>query len=104
MADPHCEPAARDVAEAELRAIFAATSEHATATAATRSADLAGTVRALGADPGVVAGALRTITDWLEQRTPAAAVVVDRMIAALDSTAAPILGRGGREPARPADS
>lgn len=93
MADPHCEPAARDVAEAELRAIFAATAEHATATAATRSADLAGTVRALGADPSLVVGALRAITEWLEQRTPAAGEAVDRMIAALDTAAAPILGR-----------
>lgn len=93
MADPHGEPAARDAAEAELRAIFTATAEHTTAAAATRSGDLGGTVRALGVDPGLVAGALRTITEWLEQRTPAAGEAVDRMIAALDSAAAPFLGR-----------
>jgi hypothetical protein len=33
MADPHGEPASRDPAEAELRAIFTATAEHTTATA-----------------------------------------------------------------------
>jgi hypothetical protein len=44
-------------------------------------------------DASRVAGALRTITEWLEQRTPAAGAAVDRMIAALDSAAAPFLGR-----------
>ena len=93
ISDPHSDVAARAAAEAELRALFATTGEHAAATAASRSGDLEGAVRALGVDPSRIVGALRTIADWLEQRTPAAGAAVDRMIAALDAAAAPLLGR-----------
>jgi hypothetical protein len=92
IADPHTDAAARHAAEAELRALLATTSEHATATAAGQSGDLEGTVRALGVEPERLAGALRAIADWLEQRTPAAGAAVDRVIEALDTAAAPFLG------------
>lgn len=93
MADPHSDDVARATAEAELRAVLAASGEHAAATATTRSGDLEGTLRATGVDTGPIAEALRTIADWLEQRTPAAGAAVDRLIAALDAAAAPFLGR-----------
>jgi len=93
VSDPHSDTATRDSAEAELRALLATTGEHATATAAVRIGDLEGIVRALGVDPNRIVGALRTVADWLEQRTPAAGAAVDRMIAALDAAAAPFLGR-----------
>jgi hypothetical protein len=92
IADPHSDPAARSTAEAELRALLSATGEQAAAGATMRAADLERTVQALGIDPGRIAGALRTIAEWLEQRTPAAGAAVDRMIAALDAAAAPFLG------------
>ncbi len=93
IADPSSDPAARSTAEAELRALLSATGEQAAAGAPARAADLQRTVQALGIDPGRIAGALRTIAEWLEQRTPAAGAAVDRMIAALDTAAAPFLGR-----------
>jgi hypothetical protein len=93
LSDPHSDATARDAAEAELRALLATTSERVTATAAGRSGDLEGAVRALGVDPDRIAGALRTVADWLEQRTPEAGAAVDRMIAALDAAAARFLGR-----------
>lgn len=93
VSDPRSDAAARDSAEADLRALLATSGEQATATAAGRSGDLEGTVRALGIDPSRIAGALRTIADWVEQRTPAAGAAVDRMIAVLDAAAAPFLGR-----------
>jgi hypothetical protein len=92
ISDPHTDAAARDSAEAELRALLATTSEHATETAAGRAGDLEGAVQALGVDPNQLAGALRAIADWLEQRTPAAGAAVDRVIEALDTAAAPFLG------------
>ena len=93
IADPRSDAAARDAAEADLRAVIAATGDRAAATAATRTADLEGALRAVGADPGRIAEALRIVADWLEQRTPAAGAAVDRIIAALDAAAAPFLGR-----------
>lgn len=93
IADPRSDPAARSTAEAELRGLLSAAGEQATAGATTRAADLERTVQALGIDPDRIAGALRTIAEWLQQRTPAAGAAVDRMIAALDAAAAPFLGR-----------
>jgi len=92
IADPRGDPAARNTAEAELRALLSATGEQAAAGAITRPADLERAVQALGIDPGRIAGALRMVAEWLEQRTPAAGAAVDRMIAALDAAAAPFLG------------
>jgi len=92
ISDPHSDVAARDDAEAELRILLSTTGSHAAATAAGRAGDLEGTVRALGVEPDRIAGALRAIADWLEQRTPAAGAAVDLMIAALDTAAAPFLG------------
>ncbi|TMQ23929.1 MAG: hypothetical protein E6J90_09480 [Deltaproteobacteria bacterium] len=92
ISDPNSDAAARDSAEAELRALLATTGEYATATAARRTEDLEAAMQALGVDPNRIAGALRTIADWLE-RTPTAGAAVDRMIAALDAAAAPFLGR-----------
>jgi hypothetical protein len=63
------------------------------ATAARRASDLHGTVRTLGVDPDRIAGALRAVADWLDQRTPAAGAAVDQLIAALDAAAAPVLGQ-----------
>lgn len=93
LADPASTPAACASAEADLRALFAATGEQAAATATSRTADLEATMRTLGADPRRISEALRVIADWLEQKTPAAGAAVDRLIAALDSAAAPFLGR-----------
>jgi len=93
ISDPHSDAATRDSAEAELRGLLATTGNSATSTAASRSRDLEGTVRALGIEPSRIADALRTIAEWFEQRTPAAGAAVDRMIVALDSAAAPFVGR-----------
>jgi hypothetical protein len=93
LADPASTPAARASAEDDLRALLAATGERAVATAASRTADLEATMRSLGADPRRISDALRMIADWLDQKTPAAGASVDRLIAALDSAAAPFLGR-----------
>jgi hypothetical protein len=93
ITDPRSDPAARSTAEAELRGLLSATGEQAAAGAPARAADLERTVQALGVDPSRISGALRTIAEWLEQRTPAAGAAVDRMIAALDAAAAPFLGR-----------
>lgn len=92
VSDPDSDTAARDSAEAGLRALLATTGEHATATAG-RIGDLEGVVRAFGVDLNRIVEVLRTVADWLEQRTPAAGAAVDRMIAALDAAAAPFLGR-----------
>lgn len=92
VSDPSSNATLRDAAEAELRSLLSTTGAHATATASGRAGDLDGTVRALGVEPERIAGALRTIVDWLEQRTPTAGAAVDRMIAALDAAAAPFLG------------
>jgi hypothetical protein len=93
ITDPHSDLAARSTAEAELRDLLSVAGEQAAVGATVRAADLERTVQALGIDPGRIAGALRTITEWLEQRTPAAGAAIDRMIAALDAAAAPFLGR-----------
>jgi hypothetical protein len=93
ISDPRSDAAKRDSAEAELRRLLAATDEQATANAAGTTRDLEGTLRVLGVDPSRIVSALRTIADWLEQRTPAAGAAIDRMIAALDSATAPFLGR-----------
>lgn len=61
--------------------------------AAARDGDLGAAVRALGVDPERIPAALRTVADWLERRTPEAGAAVDRMIAALETAAAPSLGR-----------
>jgi hypothetical protein len=93
IADPASTSAARETAEADLRAVLAITAEQGAATAASRGADLEGTMRAAGVDPGRIADALRMVIEWLEQKTPEAAAAVDRLIAALESAAAPFLGR-----------
>jgi hypothetical protein len=93
LTNPHSGDAARATAEAELRAVLAVSGEHAAASATTRGGDLESALRAAGIDTGRIADALRTIADWLEQRTPAAAAAVDRLLAALDAAAAPFLGR-----------
>jgi hypothetical protein len=93
LANPASTPAACASAEADLRALLAATGEQAAATAASRTADLEAAMRTLGADPRRISDALRVIADWLDQKTPAAGAAVDRLIAALDSAAAPFLGR-----------
>jgi hypothetical protein len=80
--------------------------------AAARDGDLEAALRAIGIDdrglpPGGSAAegrrglidreripeGLRTIADWLEQRTPEAGAAVDRLIARLEAAAAPFLGR-----------
>lgn len=93
ITDPCSDPVARNTAEAELRGLLSAAGEQATTGATVHAADLERTVQALGIDTGHIAGALRTIAEWLEQRTPAAGAAVDRMIAALDAAASPFLGR-----------
>ncbi|HWO24061.1 MAG TPA: hypothetical protein VNO30_35205 [Kofleriaceae bacterium] len=93
LANPHSDPAARAAAEAELREVLTMSGEHAASSAATRGVDLEHALRATGADTGRITEALRTIADWLEQRTPAAGAAVDRLVAALDAAAAPFLGR-----------
>jgi hypothetical protein len=55
-------------------------------------ADVAGTMAALRIDTERFATALRTVAEWLESRTPEAGAAVDRMIAALDEAAGPLLG------------
>jgi hypothetical protein len=92
-ADPGSDAAARDATLAELRAVLATTGEQAAATAAGRAGDLEATVRTLGIDPDQLSRAARAVADWLEQRTPAAGAAVDRMIAALEAAAAPLLDR-----------
>lgn len=92
-ADPKATAAQRAAAEAEVRALFARTGEHAGETAAARTSDLAGTARALGIDTQRIADALRVVSDWLEQRTPAAGEAVDRLVDTLETLAAPFLGR-----------
>lgn len=91
--DPASTAVDREAAEADLRAMFAITGEQAAATAANRTADLERTVRATGIDPGRIADTLRIVVDWLEQKTPEAGAAVDRLLTALDSAAAPFLGR-----------
>jgi len=93
ISDPHSDAANRKSAEAELRRLLVATGEHAAANAVGSARDLNDTLRVLGVDPGQIVSALRTIADWLEQRTSAAGAAIDRMIAALDSATAPFLGR-----------
>lgn len=93
--DPRSDATARAAAEAELRSVLTATGDHATAPAADRSADFASAVRALGVQPDHIAAGLRTITTWLEQKTPAAGAAVDAMVAALEAIAAPFLDRLG---------
>jgi len=93
IADPRSDAVARAEAEAELRGLLTTTGAQATSTATTRAGDLERAVHTLGVDPGRIADALRTIADWLEQRTPAAGAAVDSMVAALDAAAAPFLGR-----------
>ena len=93
LANPHTDPAARAAAEAELREVLTASGEHAASSATARGADLERALHATGADPDRIAEALRTIADWLEQRTPTASAAVDRLVAALDAAAAPFLGR-----------
>jgi len=93
LADPRSDDAARAAAEAELRAVLAVSGEQAAASATTRGRDLEGALRAAGIDTSRITEALRTIADWLEQRTPAAGAAVDRLVAALDAAAAPFLGR-----------
>lgn len=93
VSDPNSDAAARATTEAELRTLLSTTGTHAAATAAGRAGDLEGAVRALGVEPDRITGALRAIADWLEQRTPATGAFVDRMIAALDTAAAPFRGQ-----------
>jgi hypothetical protein len=61
--------------------------------AAARDGDLEAALRAMGIDRERIPAGLRTIADWLEQRTPEAGAAVDRLIAALEAAAAPFLGR-----------
>lgn len=93
VSNPSSEAAARDAAEAELRTLLSAIGADATATAASRASDLQRTVCTLGIEADRIAGAVRAVADWLEQRTPAAGAAVDRLIAALDVAAAPFLGQ-----------
>ncbi|MBC7973552.1 MAG: hypothetical protein H7138_01110 [Myxococcales bacterium] len=93
VADPSSDATTRSSAEADLRTLLFATADQAAVVAASRTRDLQGTVQTLGVDPDRVAGALRTIADWLEQRTPTAGALVDRLVAALDAAAAPFLGQ-----------
>ena len=99
-ADPGADAGARDAAQAELRAVLTATGEETAATAAARIRDLPAATRALGVDTDQLARVARAIADWLEQRTPAAGAVVDRVIATLEIAAAPIFADGESPAAR----
>ena len=92
VADPTSDEAARATAAGRLREVLAESAQAGDATARARMADVAGTMAALGIDSERFATALRTVADWLEARTPAAGAAVDRMIAALDEAAGPLLG------------
>lgn len=88
---PDRDPAALAAAEAELRGLFAAAWQTEQGIAA-RAADLPEALRALGADTERFSGGLRLLTEWLEQRTPAAGAAVDRLLEALEKTLDPFLG------------
>lgn len=90
--DPAADDATRAAAAARLREVLAESAQAGGATMAQRAADVPGTLAALGIDLDRFADALRTVTEWLEQRTPAAGAAVDRLVAALDEAAAPFLG------------
>ncbi len=103
VADPTGDDAGRRAAAAGLRQVLVDTVASADATAQARTADVPATLAALGIDLDRFAAALRTVTDWLEQRTPAAGAAVDRLVAALDAAAGPLLGgpdRAARDAAR----
>lgn len=103
-ADPAAPLSARAAAESELRAALATTGDPTAATSSSSNDndataatseihDLDAALRALGLDPAALGGVSGTITDWLEQRTPAAGAAVDRLIAALEASLFPLLGR-----------
>jgi hypothetical protein len=92
VGDPTSDEAARATAAARLRQVLAESAQAGDATARVRMADVTGTMAALGIDTERFATALRTVAEWLESRTPEAGAAVDRMIAALDEAAGPLLG------------
>jgi hypothetical protein len=92
VADSTSDEAARATAAARLRQVLAESAQAGDATARVRMADVTGTMAALGIDTERFATALRTVAEWLESRTPEAGAAVDRMIAALDEAAGPLLG------------
>lgn len=92
VGDPTSDEATRATAAARLRQVLVDSAQAGDATARVRMTDVAGTMAALGIDTERFATALRTVADWLEARTPAAGAAVDRMIAALDEAAGPLLG------------
>lgn len=94
--DPASDEATRAAAAARLRHVLAESGRAGDATMRARMADVAGTMAALGIDFDRFANALRTVADWLEVRTPAAGAAVDRMIAALEEAAGPLLGGADR--------
>jgi hypothetical protein len=96
VGDPTSDEAARATAAARLRQVLAESAHAGEATARVRMAEVAGTMAALGIDSERFAAALRMVADWLESRTPAAGAAVDRMIAALDEAAGPLLGGADR--------
>lgn len=92
VGDPTSDEAARATAAARLRQVLAQSAQAGDATAHVRMTDAAETMAALGIDTERFATALRTVAEWLESRTPEAGAAVDRMIAALDEAAGPLLG------------
>ena len=92
LRDPQGDDASRSAAAQRLRAVLAESAQAGAATATTRTADLPGTLAALGIDLDRFTAALRTVTEWLEARTPAAGAAVDRLDRRARQAAAPLLG------------
>ncbi len=89
--DPNGNAQARGAAADRLRKLLEASAREGAETAKQRTADLPGTLEALGINISHFAGPLRIVVKWLEQRTPEAGAAVDRLIEGLELAAAPVL-------------
>jgi hypothetical protein len=90
--DPTANDASRAAAADRLRQLLAASAGAGAASAHSRINDLPGTLGALGVHLDHLAGPLRAVAQWLEERTPDTGAAVDRLVAALDRAAEPLLG------------
>jgi hypothetical protein len=90
--DPASDEASRAAAASRLRQLLAESAQAGAGTARQRAVDLTGALHALGIDLEYLVGPLRTITEWLEHRTPEAGAAVDHWITALEAAAEPLLG------------
>jgi hypothetical protein len=100
--DPAASDAGRAECAAHLRQLLAESATGGGAAAGQRVGDLPSTLDTLGINLDHFAAPLRTIAQWLEDRTPAAGAAVDRLVEALDRAAEPLLGatRAHREAQR----